>query len=408
MTLTELWQQRGAASIIPTYARYPLVAAKGQGCWLWDVEGRRYLDFLAGVAVNNLGHCHPKVVQAVQEQAASLIHCSNFYHIPQQIELAEWLTQRSFAHQAFFCNSGAEANEAAVKLARKHQAQRFGEQCFEIITALASFHGRTIGTLSATGQSSIQKGFAPLVPGFKYVPFGDAEALKNAINPNTCAVLLEPIQGEGGIHTPPPGYLQAVRQICDEQQLLLIYDEVQCGCGRSGSLFAYTQEEAPPHLLTLAKGLAGGVPIGALLATEEIAASFGPGSHGSTFGGNPLATQAALAALQALEDEGLMDNARHQGAYLRQCLEQLVTANPLAQSVRGRGLMLGLELSIDGKPLVAQALEKGLLLNCTAGNVIRFVPPLIVSRQEIDQALAIFTELLDQAAAAGKESCHET
>jgi acetylornithine aminotransferase len=391
---TQEWITRGAAHVAKTYGRYPLVAERGEGCRLWDVDGKSYLDFLAGVAVNNLGHCHPKVVAALQQQAAQLIHCSNFFHIPAQIELAELLCERSFGDRVFFCNSGAEANEAAMKLVRKYSAEKFGTDRFEVITALASFHGRTIGTISATGQDKVKAGFNPLLPGFHYVPFGDAEALRQAITPRICAVMLEPVQGEGGVRVAPPGYLAEVRRICDENDLLLIFDEVQVGCGRTGTLFAYEQDGVAPDVMTLAKALAGGPPIGAMVATEKVAECFGPGSHGSTFGGNPLMATAALAAMRTLVEDGVLDNCVAMGNYLRRRLEELKDRYPFIKEVRGRGLILGMELSIPGADIVKRALEQGLLINCTANTVLRFLPPLIVTPEEIDEALAILDGVL--------------
>jgi acetylornithine aminotransferase len=376
-----------------TYGRYPIVPQRGAGCRLWDVDGNAYLDFLAGVAVNNLGHCHPKVVAALQEQAGRLLHCSNFYHIPQQIELAEWLCEHSFADRVFFCNSGAEANEAAMKLVRKHSREKYGEGRFEVITALASFHGRTIGTISATGQEKVKAGFAPLVPGFRTVPFGDAEAMRQAITPGTCAIMLEPVQGEGGVNVPPPGYLKTVRELCDEFNLLLVYDEVQVGCGRTGTLWAYEQEGITPDVMTLAKALAGGPPIGTMLTTEALAKSLGPGTHGSTFGGNPLVCSAALAAMQTIVNDGVLDNCRAMGDYLTRQLEQLQGRYTFIKEVRGRGLIIGMELEIEGGALVNAAMERGLLINCTVGKVLRFVPPLIVTKAEIDEAIGILDEI---------------
>ncbi len=398
MSTSADWINRADKYVMKTYGRYPIVAERGEGCRLWDVDGKSYLDFLAGVAVNNLGHCHPKVVAALQEQAGKLLHCSNFYHIPLQIELAEWLCERSFADSAFFCNSGAEANEAAMKLVRKHSLEKYGENRFEVITALASFHGRTIGTISATGQEKVKTGFTPLVPGFRYVPFGDLEAMRQAITPSICAVMLEPVQGEGGVNVPPPGYLKAVRDICDEFDLLLIYDEVQVGCGRTGTLWAYEQEGVAPDILTLAKALAGGPPIGAMLTTEELAKTLGPGSHGSTFGGNPLICSAALAAIRTIADDGVLDNCRAMGDYLTGQLEKLKDKYAFIKEIRGRGLIIGMELDIEGGELVKAAMERGLLINCTVGNVLRFLPPLIVSRAEVDEAIEILDQVLAEQA----------
>jgi acetylornithine/N-succinyldiaminopimelate aminotransferase len=394
MSTSSDWIARGDQHIMKTYGRYPLVAVRGEGCRLWDADGKGYLDFLAGVAVNNLGHCHPRVVEALQKQAATLLHCSNYFHIPAQIELAERLCAHSFGDRVFFCNSGAEANEAAMKLVRKYSRERHGENRFEVITALASFHGRTIGTISATGQEKVQAGFAPMVRGFKYVPFGDVQALRTAISPNTCAVMLEPVQGEGGVNLPPPGYLQAVREICDEHGLLLVFDEVQVGCGRTGKLFAYLHDGVEPDLMTLAKALAGGPPIGALVAREEVAESLGPGTHGSTFGGNPLVAAAGVAALTALLEDGVLENCVAMGDYLFACLEKLRARYPFIREVRGRGLILGMELTIDGGDIVKEALQRGLLINCTVGKVLRFLPPLIVTREEIDEAMEILDGVL--------------
>lgn len=397
MNKSQEWINRADKHVMKTYGRYPIVAERGEGCRLWDVDGKAYLDFLAGVAVNNLGHCHPKVVAALREQAGRLLHCSNFYHIPQQVELAEWLCEHSFAERVFFCNSGAEANEAAMKLARKHSNEKHGEDRFEVITALASFHGRTIGAISATGQEKVKAGFTPMLEGFKHVPFGDVEAMRQAITPQSCAIMLEPLQGEGGVNVAPSGYLKAVRELCDEFDLLLIFDEVQVGCGRTGTLWAYEQDEVIPDVMTLAKALAGGPPIGALLTTEGLAASLGPGTHGSTFGGNPLVCAAALAAMQTINEKTLLDNCRAMGAYLTEKLEQLKGKYSFIKEIRGLGLIIGVELAIQGGPLVIKAMEHGLLMNCTVGNVLRFVPPLIVNRAEIDEAMTILDEVLATA-----------
>ena len=396
MTESQQWIDRGENVITKTYGRYPLVAARGEGSRLWDVDGKCYLDFLAGVAVNNIGHCHPKVVTALQQQAAELLHCSNYFHIPKQIELAEILCQNSFGDKVFFCNSGAEANEAAMKLVRKYSAEQHGPNRFEVITALASFHGRTIGTISATGQEKVKAGFSPMVPGFKYVPFGDITALKTAINPNTCAVMLEPVQGEGGVNIPPAGYLKAVREVCDQSDLVLVYDEVQVGCGRTGKLFAYEHEGVEPDVMTLAKALAGGPPIGAMVAKEKFAAALGPGTHGSTFGGNPLMASAGVAAMDVILNDGILENCRAMGDYLLQQLQQLREHYPFVKQVRGLGLIIGMELDIEGGDIVKTALDRGLLINCTVGKVLRFLPPLTVSKEEIDEAMDILDGILKE------------
>lgn len=396
MNSSQSWIDRGLEHVAKTYGRYPLVAASGQGCWLTDVDGKKYLDFLAGVAVNNLGHCHPKVVAALQDQAKKLLHCSNYFHIPQQIELAEILCEHSFGDRVFFCNSGAEANEAALKLVRKYSADTYGDDRFEIITAQASFHGRTLATISATGQNKIQTGFAPLIPGFKYVPLGNIQALKEAIGPKTCAIMLEPIQGEGGINIPPQGYLQAVRELCDHNDLLLIFDEIQVGLGRTGKLFAYQHDNVEPDVMTLAKALAAGPPIGAMVAREKYAEALGPGTHGSTFGGNPLITAAGIATMKVLLEGDVLENCIAMGNYLFTKLEQLQKKYNFIKNVRGRGLILGMELTIEGGEIVKTALDRGLLINCTVGNVLRFVPPLIVSQSEIDQMIKILDGILEE------------
>jgi acetylornithine aminotransferase len=395
---SEQWIARADKVIMKTYGRYPIVPVRGQGCELWDADGKRFLDFLAGVAVNNLGHCHPKVVKAIQEQAATLIHCSNYYHIPNQIELAELLCSRSFADQAFFCNSGAEANEAAIKLARKYSREKYGTERYEIITAAESFHGRTMATVSATGQAKVQKFFDPLLHGFKHIPFNDVAALKATIGPETCAVMLEPIQGEGGINIPSPDYFRAVRQLCDEHGLLLIFDEVQTGLGRTGKLFAHEHFGITPDIMTLAKALAGGAPIGTMLARGEVAAAFSPGTHGSTFGGNPLMTAAALAAVRALLEEGLLENAAAMGAYLVAELNRLQARFPFVREVRGIGLMVGMVLSIPGGEIVKKGHARGVLLNVTQDTVLRFVPPLVVDKAQIDEMIAILAGIFEEVA----------
>jgi acetylornithine aminotransferase len=390
---SEQWIARADQVIMKTYGRYPIVPVRAKGCELWDADGKRYLDFLAGVAVNNLGHCHPKVVKALQEQAATLIHCSNYYHIPTQIELAELLCRHCFADQAFFCNSGAEANEAAIKLARKYSREKYGLERYEIITAADSFHGRTMATVSATGQEKVQRFFDPLLHGFKHVPFNDVAALSAAITPQTCAVMLEPIQGEGGINVPSADYFVKVRQLCDRHGLLLIFDEVQTGFGRTGKLFAHQHFGIEPDIMTLAKALAGGAPIGSMLAKAEIAASFSPGTHGSTFGGNPLMTATALAAVRAILDEELLERSVAMGAYLTAELEKLQKRFPVIQEVRGIGLMIGVSLAIPGGEIVKKGHAKGLLLNCTHDTVLRFVPPLVVGKGEIDEMIAILATI---------------
>ena len=393
------WVARSDKVIMKTYGRYPIVPVRGEGCRLWDADGKEYLDFLAGVAVNNLGHCHPKVVKAIQEQAATLIHCSNYYQIPQQIELAELLCSHSFADRAFFCNSGAEANEAAIKLARKYSLDTFGPQRYEIITAADSFHGRTMATVSATGQEKVQRFFDPLLHGFTHVPFNDVAAMEAAITENTCAIMLEPIQGEGGVNIPDKAYLEQVRDLCDRRRLLLILDEVQTGIGRTGRLFAHEHFGITPDIMTLAKALAGGAPIGAMLAREEIAASFVPGTHGSTFGGNPLIAAAALATLRTILEEGILNRTEEIGEYLLGELETLGRKYSFVQNVRGIGLMIGMGLTIPAGEIVKKGHGLGLLLNATHDTVLRFVPPLVVTKQEINKMIEILDRIFGEVKA---------
>lgn len=381
--------------IANTYARYPILLVRGKGTRVWDLEGEEYLDFVSGLAVCNLGHCHPKVVKAIQDQAEKLIHVSNFYYIEPQIQLASLLCKHSFADKVFFCNSGAEANEGAMKLARKYAKEKISKDRHEIITMERSFHGRTLATLTATGQEKFHKGYEPLMPGFKYVPFNDIRAVKNAIDSKTCAVMLEPIQGEGGVNCPSEGYLKALREICDEKGLLLIFDEVQVGMGRTGKLFAYEHDGVEPDMLTLAKSLAGGVPIGALIIKKGIADSFKPGDHASTFGGNPLATAAGVAALTAILEEGMLENCQKMGDYFLSQLEEIKGKFPFVKEVRGKGLILGMELKIDGSSIVNEMLKKKILINCTMGNVLRFLPPLIVTKEEIDRVVKTLEEVFN-------------
>jgi len=385
--------------LMHTYNRFPVVLRKGRGMRVWGADGKEYLDFLGGIAVNVLGHCHPKVVVAIQKQAQRLIHVSNFYHSEPQIKLAKLLVTNSFADKVFFCNSGAEANEAAIKLARKYSKEHYGHERYEIITALKSFHGRTLAALTATGQDKLQKGFEPLLPGFKHVPFNDIPSLEEAITEKTCAVMLEPIQGEGGVNVPSDGYLREVRELCDKHGLLLILDEVQSGMGRTGKLFAYEHYDMAPDIMTLAKGLGGGVPIGALLATDKIAAVFKPGTHASTFGGNPLASAAAIATLEAiLEDGFVLDHCNRMGEYFRGRLMQLMELLDQIVDVRGKGLFIGMELTRDGMPIVKACLDRGILINCTGGgNVLRFTPPLIVEKKEVDVLVELLDELLSRS-----------
>ena len=384
--------------LMPTYSRFPIVLRKGRGVKVWDTNGKEYLDFVGGIAVNVLGHCHPQVVVAIQKQAQRLIHVSNLYHIEPQVRLAKLLVMNSFADKVFFCNSGAEANEAAIKIARKYAHEHFGAECFEIISTFNSFHGRTIATLTATGQTKFQKGFEPLLPGFKHVPFNNIDALRAAVSERTCAVMLEPIQAEGGINLPSEDYLTQVRELCDEKKLLLILDEVQTGMGRTGKLFAYEHYGIAPDIMSLAKGLGGGVPIGAMLATDKVAAVFQPRTHASTFGGNPLVCAAAIAAIEALLEDGLvLDQCNRMSRYLVERLNQLKEEyEGKVVDVRGKGLLIAMELMREGVPYVTACMERGILVGLAgAGNILRFTPPLIVEEKDIDHMIDVLEDVLE-------------
>ncbi|MDQ6996737.1 MAG: acetylornithine transaminase [Mariprofundus sp.] len=388
-------------AIMNTYARFPLTLVRGKGARAWDDQGREYLDFISGIAVNTLGHAHPQLIEALSEQAGTMLHCSNLFHIPKQQQLAEQLCSLSGLDAVFFCNSGAEANEGAIKLVRKffHDANAPRRT---IITAAGSFHGRLLATLTATGQDKVKVGFDPLPPGFVHVPRNDIEALKLAVNAQTAAVLLEPLQGEGGVHIADTSYLQAVRTLCDEHGLLLMLDEVQTGIGRCGSMFAFEQAGIVPDVLTLAKGLGGGVAIGAMLASEKVAASFGPGTHGSTFGGNPLACTAALTVLDVIKSEHLLSNVQQRGEQLLLGLRDLAIRFPVIRQVRGQGLLIGAQLSVEAAPLIAAAREMGLLILMAGPNVLRFLPPLNVTAEEVDEALTIVATVLAHTLEEGK------
>ncbi|MEJ2099650.1 MAG: acetylornithine transaminase [Desulfobacterales bacterium] len=380
-----------------TYQRFPLVLIKGAGSKLWDTDGRSYIDFVAGIAVCNLGHAHPRICATLARQAQTLLHVSNLYYTQPQIELASWLVENSFADRVFFGNSGAEANEAAIKLARKYFKERGEDSRFRIITMERSFHGRTLATLSATGQEKIKKGFEPVLTGFDFVPFNDVKAVQSQIGPSTCAVMLEPIQGEGGVRCPNDNYLKTIRKICDDTGTLLIFDEIQTGMGRTGKLFAYQHFGVEPDIMTLAKALANGLPIGAMLAKENIAAAFGIGSHASTFGGTPIVTAAALEVCKMLVEDNVIENGRAAGVYFKEKLNELKAHHPVIEDVRGLGLLLGMKLKIDGKPLVNQCMENGFLINCIQDKILRFIPPLIISTAEIDQLVKCLDQILRQA-----------
>lgn len=377
-----------------TYSRQSVVFEKGSGTTLWDSEGRAYTDFLAGIAVCNLGHAHPAVQKALAEQAGKLLHVSNLFYTQPQVELGEWLVRHSFADRVFFCNSGAEANEAAIKLARKYFHDREERGRFRIVAMEQSFHGRTMGSLSATGQKKIREGFEPVLEGFCFVPYNEPDALRAELDDTVCAVLLEPIQGEGGIVCPDPGYLPAVRRMCDETGTLMILDEIQTGMGRTGRLFAHEHAGVSPDIMTLAKALGNGLPIGAMLARAHVAKAFGPGAHATTFGGTPIMTAGALAVVKTMTDEGIVDRAAQTGAYFKERLQALAARQPCIVEVRGQGLLLGVKLSVDGAPIVKACLERGFVINCVQGNILRFAPPLVISTGEIDALIDCLDAIL--------------
>jgi acetylornithine/N-succinyldiaminopimelate aminotransferase len=391
---TEELREDADRYLMQTYTRQPISIVRGRGSRVFDLEGREYVDFVAGVAVNVLGHGHPDLIAAIQKQSQHLLHASNLYYTEPQVKLAQALVEHSFAKKVFFCNSGAEANEAAIKLARRYAHGKYGAARFEIITMLQSFHGRTMATLTATGQEKVQKGFEPLLPGFTYVPFNDLNAVEQAITPATAAIMLELVQGEGGVQVADQAYVKSLRALCRDRDILLILDEVQTGMGRTGTLFAYEHYGIQPDIMTLAKGLGGGLPIGACLATEEVAAAFTPGTHASTFGGNPLACSAALAVMRVLLEGRVLTHGRAVGQYLAKSLLELKDRLPNVKDARGLGLLQGLELTIDGKPVVTDCLHRGLLINCTMDRVLRFVPPLIITQREIDRLIDVLADVL--------------
>lgn len=383
---------------LPVFARYNIVLDHGDGPYVYDTKGKKYIDFLAGIAVNVVGHNYKPLVDAVSQQAGKMIHCSNLYYTEVQVEAAEKLKKLSGMDKVFFGNSGAEANEGAIKLARKY-ATNIDPEKIQIISALHSFHGRTLATLTATGQDHYHHGFGPLPAGFDYVPYNDIQALEAKMSDKTCAVMLEAIQGEGGVHVPDPNYLPKVRALCDKYNAVLIFDEVQCGMGRTGTFFGCQQFGVKPDIVTLAKGLAGGVPIGAFMATDKVASAFHAGDHGSTFGGNPLACAAACVVLDALIDGNLMENAKEIGAYLQSKFEEYKAKYPnLIKEVRGRGLILGMELTRPGREIANECLDYGAIINCTAGNVLRFVPPLNITKAHVDELISVLDKVLPKYA----------
>jgi len=380
--------------VIGNYKRLPRVITKGEGCYCFDADGNKILDMFPGWAVSAIGHCHPKVVEALRKQAGELLHIDNTFYSEPQGKLAKLLSERAFGGKCFFCNSGAEANEAALKLARLHTPQ----EKYKFITAEGSFHGRTFATVAATAQPKHHEGLLPLMPGFVYVPFNDIAAIESAFSDEVAAVMVEPIQGEGGINLAAKEYLQAIRRLCDENGAIVIFDEVQTGVGRTGKWFAYQHFEVEPDIMTMAKALGGGVAIGAMMAKEAVAASLVSGKHASTFGGNALVCAAAVAVIEAIEEENLLDNAVRLGQYTMDKLRQLKEKHPIIDHIRGVGLMIGIQLTSSGADIVAKCLERGLRINCTCDSVLRFMPPMIATRSQIDQAIDILDGVLTEKA----------
>ena len=393
--------------VIHTYARSPVAFVKGEGAYLWDTDGKRYLDFISGIGVTGAGHCHPRIVSAIKEQAERLIHTSNLFYIIPQAELAKRLSELSGGYKCFFCNSGAEANEAAVKLARRYMKLKGDSKRYEIITTVGSFHGRTYAAMTATGQEKYREGFEPLVGGFMYVPFNDIEALKEAISERTCAIMLEPIQGESGVNIPDDDYLPSVAELCNEHGILLILDEVQTGLGRTGKLFAHEHYGVKPSIFTIAKSIAGGIPMGVMLAKPEVADGFEPGSHGSTFGGNFIACAAALAFLDVLNEEHLVENAAVMGNELLERLKGLAERSEIVKEVRGKGLMLAIEFK-DGvaKEVQQMLLKRGLIVNAIGERIIRLLPPLIITLNEVELAVSLIKQVINEVESA-KGQAHD-
>ena len=379
-----------AKYVVPNYVRFPVALTRGEGSFVWDDQGRRYLDFFPGWGCNLLGHCPPRVVEAIQQQATELIHVPNTWHTAVQGRWAQMLSERSFGGKAFFCNSGAEANEAAIKLARLHTP----EKRYKIVTFRGGFHGRTYGATSATAQPKYHEGIGPLLAGFLYAPYGDLEAVAKLVDDETCAILIEPVQGEGGIRIPPQGFLQGLRELADERELLLIFDEVQSGCGRTGQWFAYQHTGVTPDIMTLAKSVCGGIAGAAMLTTAQIAASLRPGMHAATFGGNPIAARAGIATIETIEEEGLLERATQLGEAFRQRLLPLVEELPIVEELRVCGLMIGLELGVEGAPIVQQCLERGLLVNCTQQTVLRLLPAMTLTGEQLDEGCEILSDVL--------------
>lgn len=391
-------EQAQATTLMSTYQRFPITIVKGKGCSVWDDQGMEYLDFASGIGTCNLGHVPEAVEKQVANQLSQLWHCSNLYHHPAQQELADLLTTNSFGDEVFLCNSGAEANEAAIKLARRYAQKVKGTNAYEVVTFTQSFHGRTLGTLSATGQAKIQDGFAPLLPGFRCLPYNDSAALEELVTPETCAVLLELVQGEGGVHPAEKEWIEQLAAICQENDLLLMVDEVQTGIGRTGKLFAYEHYGIEPDVMSLAKGLGSGFPLGAVVAKKHVAKAFVPGTHGTTLGGNPLASTAGLATMTHLLGENIVQQAETQGSYLAGKLQQMKQKYQCIQAIRGLGLMQGIVLdgTVQAKEIITKGLEQGVLLLPAGPDVVRLLPPLIITTEEIDQAVAVLENIFGE------------
>lgn len=379
-----------------TYSPFPIVLDHGDGVYLYDENNKKYLDFTAGIAVNALGYQDKDLNNALIEQIGKIMHCSNLYYTKPAVEAAKLLVEKSGLDRVFFCNSGAEANEGAIKLAKKYAVKNKGEECTKIITMQQSFHGRTIGALTATGQTKYQKGFGPLLPGVCYVPYNDYDSLASEVDNNVCAIVIEPIQGEGGIYEVDTDYLTKVRKLCDENNIVLIFDEVQCGIGRTGELFAFQTYGVTPDIVTLAKGLGAGVPVGGMIAKEKIASAFEPGNHASTFGGNPLVTTAVKTVITKVSNKEFLEHVKEVGDYLQNSLQDLVDKYECIVARRGKGLMQGIELSITPKDVISKAIEKGLLIISASTNVIRFVPPLVIEKEHVDEMINILDEIFGE------------
>jgi predicted acetylornithine/succinylornithine family transaminase len=388
--------KKEAQYLANTYTRFPIVITKGEGCWLWDLNGHRYLDFLSGIAVCGLGHGHPNVVEALTAQAKKLLHVSNLFYTEPQIKAAEMLVEHSFGDKVFFCNSGAEANEAAIKLARRYSWKKYGEGRSTIIAMENSFHGRTMATLSATGQPKFHEGFAPLHPGFVHVPFNDMNALQKHIDKKTCAVMIELIQAEGGVYVANKEYIKKARDITKKQDVLLIFDEVQTGMGRTGKFFAYEHYGVEPDVMSLAKALGNGFPVGAMVAKDAVMRAFEPGTHASTFGGNPMAASAVIATINTLLEENVIKNCTEVGKYLYNGLTALKKKFPFVVDIRGMGLIWGIEVTVNGDEIVKEFLKEGVILNCTKGKILRLAPPLVVKKEEVDIFLEMASRIFER------------